>query len=130
MRTREDGNQSRIFDFSANRFSPWTWWRSAARREVRAWRPDDVVLQLPEPGTIGSVSLGLVALWMAPRGFWFVLPTGEMQFMPPSRWLEDLSMRAAWRSFAWTAIVLIAAAAFVTWPIYQLSRARASRSGA
>lgn len=122
--------QPRLYDFSASHFSPWTWWCSTARSRVRAWRPDEVVLQLPEPGTLGTVSLGLVALWLAPHGFWFVLPNGDLQFMSPSRWLADLALRAAWAAVVVVAIPLVAMGSMLAWPAYRLSRALVSRGGA
>ena len=120
---------ARLYEFSARRFSPWTWWRSTARGHVRAWRPDEVVLQLPEPTTQGAVGLGLVALWIAPRGFWLVSPTGDLHFMSAWRWLGDLASRAARVGFVATAIILVAVGSIVAWPAYRLARARAARSG-
>lgn len=120
--------QARRFEFSASHFSLWTWWRSTASTQVRAWRPDELVLQLPEPGTLGTVSLGLVALSIAPHGFWFVVPNGDLQFMSRRRWLADLAVRSAWMAGVVTAIPLVAAGSVLAWPAYRLSRARALRS--
>lgn len=119
-----------VFEFTASRFSLWTWWRSTTRRRVHGWRPDEVVVQLPVPGTHRSASLGLVALWIAPHGFWFVLPTGELQFMSPWRWLADLCSRAAWMALVPAAVVSVAVGSILAWPAYQRSCARVSRGGA
>ena len=114
----------RVFDFSAGRFSPWTWWRSSTRTQVRAWKPDEVVVQLPSASTKGSANLGLAALLIAPHGFWFVLPDGELQFMPASRWLGELAFRGAKPALGMAAIAAVALGTIIAWPAYMVSRAR------
>jgi hypothetical protein len=120
-----------VFAFAGRAFSPWNWWRSAARRQVRAWRPNEVVIQLPGASTYGSVNLGLTALLISPRGFWFVRPDGQLQFMPASRWLGELAFRAGRPAIIGAAMVLVAAGTLIaTAPgVNAMRSSRTTRDG-
>lgn len=48
---------------------PWPFWRSRARRALRRWRPEFVVIQWVYPSGRGQQLLGFAALLVCPRGF-------------------------------------------------------------
>ncbi len=125
--TLDRGPRLAVFPYS--RITPWTWMWSKAAWGALAWRPDEVVVQLPAATIRRSWLLGVVAI-MAGRGaFWCVLPDGRMIQQPAAAWLGEMLTIAPQLLLNCTLISLVAVIAVCAWPSYVWARLRRPGTG-
>lgn len=96
---------------AASRFRILAWLGSAARRTLSAWRPDVVIVQMPDAGAQGALELGCVALLAGGGEFWIVTPDGCLHRWRTAEWVGRL-LWPVWRRGR--NAVLVAVVAVVT----------------
>ncbi|MEW6320997.1 MAG: hypothetical protein AB1635_07900 [Acidobacteriota bacterium] len=104
------------------RFRVLGWVMSSARRTLRAWAPDEIVVQFQDESGAGCRELGLVAL-LAGRGrFHAVLPDGSLHTVDAWGWLRAAARAAALAGRNCVLLAAIAAASILAAPVWMLSR--------